>query len=656
MSAEMESTGPTIRYYLWVGGFGCSADIPAFQAETFLLEKQLSVTNLNDVERFQALINMKEWQCGIFQINDPQGEPISDPIPYALFLQNLTMCTGWCITGEYNDDGIFHTHAMLKTGSRSDSLRRSMHVVWGNLLLSSEFQKYCGGRSITMDCLKLQRCHKPSSMAEYMMKQPIWVMGTDERMLQFLFDCDAWGLNYRFKKTKDQPEEHETAPDINQMTKELIDLIISSGSKTFEDCLRHGPTTMSKYLHRPGLNQIVTNCLQFVKSTGHMWSLALFEAYDPDPSSIHKVLLHQGILPSDFDPIFHAWINKTDSKRNCICIIGPSNTGKSGFISGLKQIVHWGEIINGQNFMFEGIIDTTIGIWEEPLCSPEAAEKVKQVLEGMRCSIAVKYRKPHMLPRTPIFITTNHELWRYCTAEEEAFRNRMWIFQFNHPVENVPYTPRASEHSCECGYCKGSSGRAHAAGESSPGRMQEPEQPISTEPESLGGEPSSDVWSGSMSGAGEGTSGSTSQPSSSSDQQRTDRTKHSSSSGSSTVGHMGTFRIISTRDDKRRPTTIREYVESAQHRGGHGTDSSRDGSRSSRSRSMGRNGGGRGKPTSSITVGTKRHETDKVPIPTKTKKPRLGGKMGPPKITIPMYVPLPDDWRGYLSYLYHWYG
>lgn len=614
------------------------------------------VSVLPEVERFQALTNMKEWQCGIFQINDSQGEPINDPIPYALFLNNLTMCHGWIITGEFNKDGIFHTHAMLKTGSRSDSLRRSMHVVWGNLTLSSEFQKYCGGSSITIDCLKLQRCHKPSSMLEYMTKNPEWVMATDERMLQFAYDIDKWAFNYRFKKTNDEPEEHETAPDINQMTKEIIDLIITSGSKTFEDCLRHGPVIMSKYLHRPGLNAIVTNCLQFVKSTGHMWSLALFEAYDPDPSAIHKVLLHQGILPSEFDPIFHKWITKSDPKKNCICIQGPSNTGKSAFISGLKQVINWGEIVNGQTFMFEGLVDVTIGVWEEPLCSPEAAEKAKQVLEGMRCSISIKYKKPHMLPRTPIIITTNHDLWRFCTAEENAFRNRMWIFYFNHPVQNMSYTPRTSEHSCECGYCKGSSGRALASREPSPGRMQEPEQSLSTGGQSLGGEQTTDVWSGPMCGAGEGTSESSSQQSSSSNQQCTDSTKYSSSTSSSTVGHMGAFRVISTRDDQCRPSTIGGYVESSRGRGRHGNDSSRDGSRSGRARGMGRDGNSGRKHDSSMPVGSKRNETNKIQVPVKAKKPRLGGKMGPVKVTLPLLIPVAEDWRGYLSYIYHWYG
>lgn len=611
---------------------------------------------LTEVERTQALLNMKEWQCGIFQINDAQGDPITDPIPYAMFLNNLTMCNGWAITGEYNKDGIFHTHAMLRTGARSDSVRRSMLVVWGNLLLQREFQQIVGGPQCSMDCLKLQRCHKPSSMLEYMMKAPEWVMSTDERWLEFMYNIDKWGLNYRFKKALQEPEEHETAPEINQMSKEIIDLIITGGCKTFEDCLRHGSVTMSKYLHRPGLKAIVDNCLQFVRSTGHTWQLGLFEAYDPDPSAIHKVLLHQGITPADFDPIFHKWITKSDPKRNCICLQGPSNTGKSAFISGLKQCVAWGEIVNGQTFMFEGLCDTVLGFWEEPLCSPEAAEKTKQVLEGMATSIPVKYKKPFLLPRTPICITTNHNLWRFCSQEEDAFRNRMWIFEFKHPVQNCNYTPRAVEPSCQCGYCFGSRGRAIGPGGPSVGELQTTEQSISPgEPSSTGTEPESNVRTGPMCGAGEGPSGSSSSPSSSTDQQCPEQSKPGGGTSRPISRHVGQFRLVSARYSERGVTRVRINVQSDGHSGG----SSRDTTEVRRGTDRRGTHGVRyivGKHAGSITMDTSTNEADKETVPAKAKKPRLGGKMGPARVTIPMCIPLKEEWQTYLSYLYHWYG
>lgn len=649
MSSQVEGSGECdIRFFLWCGGLGTSGDISAVQAETFLINKEFVVTPLPEVERWQAITNMKEWQCGIFQINDGKQEPLTDPIPYALLLNNLATVNTWIISGELNKDGVFHTHAMLKSSVRTDSLRRSMLTAFQNLMLSSHFRKIIGSGTFSFDCLKLQRCHRPSSMCEYMMKNPEWCMSNDERYLQFCYDIDKWNLNERFKKTEPQGE-HETSPETNQMTKELIDLIVQSGAKTFEDCLRHGPGIMSKYLHRPGLGSIVQNCLQFVRQTGNLWSINLFDSYEPNPTAIHKILLHQGIMPIDFDNVFFQWITKKHTKKNTICLYGPSNTGKSAFVQGLKSIISWGEITNGQNFMFEGLAETNIGFWEEPLLSAEAAEKAKQVLEGMTCSISIKYKKPFMLPRTPIFITTNHPLWRYCSTEQEALENRMWIFEWNHAVQNMPYTPRAREHRCECCYCQGSCGSTFAIDEPSISGVPESEQSISSGSESAGAQSTATLWTGSMRTAGEGPSRSSSEFSCSSDQQCTNRTEYGSSTSSTDVRYMGQHRIITARNTECGTSTTREHVESEQHRGCDGDV----GGRIRTELSSNRRGDGynRKDDESVLPIPTKRHKTDKIQISAKSKKSRMGKKMDAITITSVMYVPTAEDWKAYLSWL-----
>lgn len=658
MSHEVEGSGERDGgpYLLWVGGFGASGDIRALQAETFLVYKDFVVSPMSEVDRFSAMTNMKEWQCCIIQISNKAGEPIESPVVYALFLNNLVCSQYWAITGERNRDGIFHTHCMLRTGSRSDSVRRTMTVTWNNLLGSSEFRKLIGEgtQSATMDCLKIQRCHKPESMFGYMMKNPQWCMSNSEHYLQYMYDIWKWDLNARWKPKDDEGEgEPERDPGMNQMAKEITDIIMLHGCCTFEEVLRCGQETMSKYLHRPGLASIVQNCLTFVKTTGTTWKLALFEIHDPDPSLIHKILLHQGIVPSSFDEAFYNWIQKLDSKRNTICIRGPSNTGKSAFISGFKGICRWGEVVNGQTFMFEGLIDVQFGVWEEPLCSPEAAEKAKQVLEGMETSIPVKYKKPYLLKRCPIIITTNHDLWRYCTAEEQAFRNRMYIFDFSYPVLNTMYTCRASEQSCECPYCRESRGGTPAAGEPSTSGMSPKEQSIPTGEQPSGSGESSDVRTGSMCGAGGGSS--RSEESSSTDQQCSDTTEHQVSTSSGVQQHMGQFRIVSARYDERKPRPIAIDVESKQRRGDYGRHSTviRGGSSGKRRRDVIRH---RGMDQGVQSVATETSETEEIQMGPRTKRSRVAKKMGSVNVSLPLQVPTPEDWKKYLSYLYHWYG
>lgn len=617
---------------------------------------------LPETEKLLKMHNMKSYQCAILQLCDPAGTPYIDTLVYALFFNQLAPVTTWVCTGEFNKDGIFHVHVMFKTNARSDSLRRCMDTAWRNLCLSDNFTYHFGNQS-TFDCLKIQRCHKPESMLGYLMKAPSFIMSNDLSMLQLCYDIDGWNLNDRFKQTP----EAETSSDINSMTQHILDIILQNGCKTMEDCFKSGGEIMSKYLHKPGLQAIVNNCLTFVKSTGGAWSVSIFEKYDPNPTTIHKILLFQGIQPSTFDDIFWQWLTKADSKRNCICIRGPSNTGKSAFISGLKACIPWGEIVNTNTFAFEGILDCVVGVWEEPLCSPELAEKAKQVLEGMPCSIPVKYKKPQLLPRTPIIVTTNHDLWRFCQAEEQMFKNRMWIIDFKHNCRDQFYVPRTSEPSCQCGYCAGSRGREGTSGSTSPGRLSSGEQPICPEQHS-GTEQSSNVGSGPMLGAGEGTSGCSGSSESSSDQLSSNRAESSFGSSSGAEQHMGSFRIIPTRDHERRHSSIRERLESIISGGHSRDDSTSDGSGSKRGIKRGirfRDGKDQEESDSSSDVGSRAQNIQTgQKIPVSAKRQRLGRTLVSTRMKyriensdnvqqIPMYVPLKSDWQEYLSWLAH---
>lgn len=662
MQGEMEGSGRSFKFILWLGSNGTSGDLEPTQADALLIEKDFVLSPLPEVERFQNLINMKQWQCGIFQICDAKGEPIADPKTYALFFNNITTVYNWFMTGEHNKDGIFHVHALMRTAQRTDALRRTITTAWDNLMISENFRAVVGQQA-TIDCLKLQRCHKPSSLAGYMMKSPEWVLGSDEKMLQLGYDIDLWNLNDRFKPKEDEPD---TSPEMNQMTKELIELIVSNGCKTIEDCMRHGPQILSKYLHKPGIGAIVENCIKFVRASGATWSLNIFEVYEPNPEPIHKILLHQGIRPWDFDLTMFTWLTKTSGKQNTLVLWGPSNTGKSAFISGLKQVVPWGEITNGSSgFNFEGLIDQVIGIWEEPLINPETAEKCKQVFEGMTCSIPVKYKKPYMLPRIPILITTNHAPWRWCQAEEEMFRNRMYIFPWQYQCKNETFCYRAIEHGCKCRYCQGSRCSEIAIGTTELGGLQGSYESLLTEQQPVGADKSTDVGSGSLSGrdgGDEGCSGTAGGSNSSSKGVNSSNTGgQSSSGGSGAERHMGEFRIIRPNTNERRNTGgAKQHVESNESGERAGSNSGRNGSRRGRGRGIQSDGGGRAEKHNSVTTlgPWLVNKKAKVETTSETKKQRVDRVLESQieSLTEDMSVPSAGQWKQYLSYLFHWHG
>lgn len=631
------------------------------------MEKDFVLSPYPDTERALKMQNMREWLCGIFQICNNVGIPLVERVPYTLFLNELHTVDEWLITGEYNKDGIFHTHVLLRTGVRSDSLRRSMYTAWNRLMGSSTFRKTAfGGESATMDCLKLQKCHKPESMFCYLMKCPQWCMSNREYLLQLAYDIDAWNLAERFRPKDPETDPAEEMATMNQITAELLELITEHGCKSFEDCLRQGPLIMQKYLHRPGLVTIVQNCLQFVKSTGNAWNISLYKKYDPNPCMIHRVLLFQGISPSEFDECFFKWLTKSDSKKNTICLYGPSNTGKSAFIFGFKQCVNWGEVVNSPTFAFEALLDATFAVWEEPLISPELAEKTKQVMEGMTTSIPIKHKKPQMLNRTPLIMTTNHYPWRFCTAEEQMFRNRMWIWEFHYQPKDTAYVSRTSEHRCKCCYCRASRGCQITIGEPSPGTMQTGEQSFPAE-QSTGTDPFSEMGTRSMLGAGEGTSGSyhssSSGSSSSTNIECSGSTKSSSSTSNTAEQHMGTFRVIRRNNPKHGLSTAPEHVESNKRRRRARNDSSPDRSRQCGGKYVGGDRGGNG-------TSKKEHDsTTLLGYFTQNPNKKTTIKAGSEKfnldqhlesivepLTYPMYFPLKQDWCQYLAYLQYRYG
>lgn len=611
------------------------------------------------VDRQMALLDMKQHVCAIVQCCTADGNPIDDPLCYALLFNELP-CTNWIVTGEPNDDGIFHTHVLFRTSTRTDSMARSMRTAWERLILSSQMFIQRFTAQSTVDCMKIQKAHKPRSMLQYMMKHPNWVISNSDQLLQLAYDIDEWNLNDRFKNP-----QIETSADINAITKDLIGIITKGSCKSFEQMLRTDPLTMSQYLHRPGLKAIVENCLTFVKSMALTWNIKQTESHDPNPANIHKVLLFQGIMPCDFDIDFFHWITKWHSKKNTFVLQGPSNSGKSAFIKGLKEYLPWGEIINGQTFNFEQLVDVTIGYWEEPLIAAELAEKCKQIFEGMNTAISVKYKKPTILPRTPIFMTTNHAPWRFCAAEQEMFMNRMFIYFFNHTVSNESYICRSSEPSCKCCYCRASRGSPRTDGSTESSRMQRDEQSLSPGQQSIWTNESSNVWSRSMSSPGEGTSRSFRGSETISTIEQCSNSRSDSSSTSSTIERHDNIRYIGSNDSDNRicrsESNTFQHVESRQHIRHDGSDSNSDGNRQFRKHSTKRIRRGDGNyrrefdSTNSLgLLGKTTSQTQEISLP--TKKQRMDRAMESMITTNEMLVPSQQDWLHYLSYLSHRYG
>lgn len=600
------------------------------------------------IEAEEKLWNMRSYIGGVLQITDCNGDVIENPIVYSNILNNMQCNDEWIAIGEKNKDKIFHVHTLARTNVRIDSFKRTLLSIWKNVQTHTAFVSEFG--TSTLDMVKGQKAHKPCALLQYMCKGPEWIVSNNEKLLQMTFDIETWDLGARFRTQTDNTPDIDKA---NPMVQELLQVIIEHNCKSVEDVMKKGADIMVKHLHKAGISSIIQNCLTYAKCVGKTWSLKQYGSVVSDPSAIHGILLCQGINPSDFDYTFWQWITKRHAKRNTIHIFGPSNTGKSCFFSGLGKCCPGGEIVNGNSFNFEGLIDQYWGKWEEPLCSPEIAEKCKQIFEGMETAIPVKFKRPFQLPRTPIAITTNSMIWEWCRNQEGPFRNRMWFYDFKHDMSNGTFTPRTIEPSCQCRYCELSRGGTPCAGSSTTTRVPRTKQSTQKQLDTGNDSTKSAVGSRSLSDT-TGGSRSTDSTGSSSGEPSSDTTTRSSTSSTTSGIHRSDPEHRSSSTDERICSTATGSTGSME------SDSSgRCDRHDSRQLGMGRTT--RRNVTRQhtksdeilspmVSMGGSTAKKPKMALQVQTEKQQLGGELGPKLI-----VPDKPEWASYLSYIYHRY-
>lgn len=645
-----------LRRYIWLSG-------------TALEEASEVVLSREELDNVMKVWDCGTWKACVLAIGCPNETPCADPRPYMMLLNEMKLSTQWVCALEYNADNMPHVHALIRNSQRSDAFVRSAQTLWWSIRFAA--MSDIAAPDPILNVIKCQNAHRPSALLAYMVKNPIWLGGDNSRSIEIMQSVWFHDLGARFRSRKPPAAPAAARPSdaldsMTDITRELVEVITEYHCKTEEEIYRAAPDCLAKYLHRPGLSQILRNCLTWVQQTGGAWSLAaIAKKHSPDPRAIHRILLHQAILPTAFDDAFYAWVSKTADKRNTLVLWGPSNTGKSMFIKGFKECCQWGEVVNGGQFSFEGLVGAMFGVWEEPLISPELAEKAKQVFEGMTCSVPVKYKRPQKLDRVPIIMTTNHAPWRFCTKEEAMFRNRMFIFEWLNDATSG-FVCRACEHSCQCRVCEESRGSTSAPGGSESGSVPCGEQPdAAVSPgasgcsglscsETLGSGSLSDSSSRIRAGAKRRYHSGLTSSSGGSTQQRPHRSGSSSCSGTSIEHGLRSGRQHGSGDSRqrvRRPQSRRRKpVVSRRPRGSARSPLGRDAMEPPRRKRRGRGDDAAGRDRGCCADGSPLvllGDSDPVSgeIEIHPAESGLGGEV------VPLTVPSRSEWLSYLSYL-----
>ena len=170
----------------------------------------------------------------------------------------------------------------------------------------------------------------------------------------------------------------------------------------------------------------------------HKWLRELFEANNLDPRLFWIDLQRV----ADKEPL----------KTNGFAIIGPPNCFKSQILRLLFEPLHVTPMTrtgNGNHFWLQSVLYQPLCLYEEPLITPQDVQDWKLLLEGAPFKVAVKNQPDDILERTPFFITSNHDIWKYVNGTDaNALRERVVIYRFHTQINSDFQRGRFSAAPC----------------------------------------------------------------------------------------------------------------------------------------------------------------------------------------------------------------
>lgn len=342
-----------------------------------------------------------------------------------------TISDPYIIIAELSDKNVYHWHMIWFTSRRTDNVKRSL------LKILSDFM-------VSVSC---QQTKSFKNLFKYILKDPKVIAVRNDQNLWYI------ALMQQRENRSAEPQETETFP--TQMVKDFVEVMRKHQKYTLEEMLNFAPDVMRKYLHKPNIESIISNCKLYLLKPNDIEIILkrivdqVDEEIDPSFFLINSYLKYQGINPIDFIVDFWKVITHKEKKKNTLVLQGPSNTGKTAFIRPLLDLFNWGEVQNGGTFMFQNCINKELLIWEEPLIGSDFVEICKRVFEGMTTQVSVKYKPAQTLYRTPLIITTNKDLWHYTSGDELPLKNRIFHYTFSLPGSEFPGWLRSN-----CGECR----------------------------------------------------------------------------------------------------------------------------------------------------------------------------------------------------------
>jgi hypothetical protein len=128
-------------------------------------------------------------------------------------------------------------------------------------------------------------------------------------------------------------------------------------------------------------------------------------------------------------------------KINTFVIQGPTNTRKTLLLSLLLHNTKETRIAREKdrsNFHLDQLPTSTSVIFEEPIIDQTTVGNWKLLLEGTPIPTDMKHSDKEIIPRIPIFITTNHNLWSWVSPDDiSPLKQRIILYCISKQITNA---------------------------------------------------------------------------------------------------------------------------------------------------------------------------------------------------------------------------
>lgn len=300
-----------------------------------------------------------------------------------------------------------------------------------------------------------QKIKSVASYIHYMTKDPHTIIASDLVTLKMFLSFDRTFIfpESSIPKKRKTTDNNTSIFSNNDVTCFFLNLL-NKGVFDYQESMKY--PQIQNYLHLSNLHTIWENCrVNFLSNLTHEKNIIkIINDFMNLPYKnkcacpVFEWLNYQNIDIDTFMSNVATWL-MCKSKKNCLQFIGSADAGKSHFAEKIWKLFYFHQrIIQDGLFSFRNCVNAGCCLWDEPFISQDIAETAKLILEGKpNVFVAIKGKDSQCLnKRIPFIITTNHEIYRYCSSARDAFDVRCYKYKCNNPFPNEFCT--SSNHYC----------------------------------------------------------------------------------------------------------------------------------------------------------------------------------------------------------------